>query len=254
MVSGSLGLRYTQTHYYGPLINMDNNTTIAGSIILAGIIIAGSLLVVDGGNDTEAIAAATQANRIAPPTQKVEEPRLGIVEEDHVFGNPNAPVTIIEYSDFECPFCARFHPTMEKLVREYPETVTWVYRQFPITSTHRNAHAAAAASECVALLAGNDAFWKFSSTLLSNQPSLGNAFYVSTAADFGVEEDALLGCMRNSEVLAKIERDRTEAPLLGANGTPFSIAILPTGDIVPIRGALPYEQLEQFILDFKARQ
>lgn len=80
---------------------------------------------------------------------------------DHIRGNPDAEIVIVEYSDFDCPFCARFHSTMNSVMDQYGEEVAWVYRHFPLESLHPNAPAVAVASECVAELGGNDAFWKF---------------------------------------------------------------------------------------------
>lgn len=81
---------------------------------------------------------------------------------DHVFGNPNAPVTIIEYSDFECPYCKIFQATLNKIVTESNGNVSWVYRHWPL---HQNSLEKLVASECVAQIKGNDAFWKYSDLL-----------------------------------------------------------------------------------------
>jgi protein-disulfide isomerase len=83
-----------------------------------------------------------------------------VTSDDHVKGNPDSPITIVEYSDFDCPFCSRFHATLEQVMAENDD-VAWVYRHFPLTQLHPNAAAVAAASECVADLEGNDAFWTF---------------------------------------------------------------------------------------------
>ena len=84
-------------------------------------------------------------------------------ENDHIRGNPNAPLVIVEYSDFDCPFCKTFHTTMQQIMDEYGPTgeVAWVYRQLPLTSLHPSAAHIAEASECVAELGGDEAFWKF---------------------------------------------------------------------------------------------
>lgn len=85
---------------------------------------------------------------------------------DHIKGDPStAQITIIEYSDFECPFCARFHPVLEKIVAESNGSIAWVYRQFPLVQIHQNAMERTVASECVAKLKGNDAFWEYADLL-----------------------------------------------------------------------------------------
>jgi protein-disulfide isomerase len=84
-----------------------------------------------------------------------------IIESDHVFGNRNAEVFIVEYSDLECPFCARVHPTLHKLVEDYDGKVAWVYRHYPIPALHENAELKARASECAALQGGDEVFFKY---------------------------------------------------------------------------------------------
>jgi protein-disulfide isomerase len=81
---------------------------------------------------------------------------------DHILGSANAPVTIIEYSDYECPYCKAFQTTLNRIVTESTGSVAWVYRHWPI---HQNSMAKLVAAECVAKLKGNDAFWQYSDLL-----------------------------------------------------------------------------------------
>lgn len=78
---------------------------------------------------------------------------------DHIWGDPSAPIQIIEYSDIECPFCAKVHPTLKSIVEKYNGEVMWVYRHFPL-NIHQYAEELALATECAASLGGNDAFWQ----------------------------------------------------------------------------------------------
>jgi protein-disulfide isomerase len=82
---------------------------------------------------------------------------------DHIRGDINAPVKIVEFSDIDCPFCKRFHSTMQEVMKTYGDSgkVAWVYRHFPLTQLHPDAANKAEASECVAELGGNDKFWAF---------------------------------------------------------------------------------------------
>lgn len=86
----------------------------------------------------------------------------GVSEDDFVRGSADAKVTVIEYSDFDCPFCSRFHQTMEQVVEQYDGQVRWVFRHYPITSLHPNAENVARVSECVHEIAGKEKFWEFS--------------------------------------------------------------------------------------------
>ncbi len=91
-------------------------------------------------------------------------------ENDHYKGSKNPQITLIEYSDYECPFCARVHPTLERVVENHSNT-TWVYRHLPL-GFHQQAVPAAVAAECVAEHEGNDAFWEFSDAVFGNPDGL----------------------------------------------------------------------------------
>lgn len=139
-----------------------------------------SLVVTESGsvyhiNGAEKYDVVTQVIELALSDQEagianevVDEKLLNfrpISENDHIYGNKDAKVTVIEYSDFECPFCRSFHPVVERAVNSFDGEVNWVYRHFPLEAIHPNARNMAHASECVAELGGNDAFWAFSDQL-----------------------------------------------------------------------------------------
>lgn len=90
-----------------------------------------------------------------------------VTSDDHIRGNANARLVLVEYSDFECPFCQQFHPTMTQIMSEYGDQVAWVYRHFPL-SFHPSAQKAGEAAECVAKLADNETFWEYADALFSN--------------------------------------------------------------------------------------
>lgn len=85
-----------------------------------------------------------------------------VTENEHIFGNPSATVTIVEYSDFECPFCKQIHPVLKRIVQESNGNVRWVYRHFPL---HQHSFEKLVAANCVAQIKGNDAFWKYGDLL-----------------------------------------------------------------------------------------
>jgi len=87
---------------------------------------------------------------------------------EHIRGNPKADIAIIEYSDFQCPFCTRVHPTYQKIIAEYGDKVMWVFRHFPLDSIHPDAIPLAEGSECIAELAGKDAFWTYTDALFES--------------------------------------------------------------------------------------
>lgn len=91
----------------------------------------------------------------------------GAMDGDHIRGDANAPIKIIEYSDYECPFCSRVHPTIQSLLSTNSD-VAWIYRHLPLEQIHPMARPLAEASECAAELGGNDAFWAFTDALLGS--------------------------------------------------------------------------------------
>jgi hypothetical protein len=101
---------------------------------------------------------------------KVTKPYKGNIDlptaDDHVFGNQNATVTVIEYSDFECPYCKQFHPTLKQIVNESNGSIRWIYRNYPL---HQHSLEELMAAECIAKLKGNDAYWKYSDLLFGLQ-------------------------------------------------------------------------------------
>lgn len=139
-----------------------------------------------------------------------------ITASDHVRGNPEAFVTVIEYSDFECPFCKRHHPTMVQLLQEYGDKVNWVFRHFPL-AFHPNALPGAVASECIAELGGNDAFWKFTDTVFEKQ---GEFDYASYAKDLGLDVSAFKKCTESGKFSQKIQDEMDAGATAGINGTP----------------------------------
>lgn len=230
---------------------------IPGAIVVAGLLIGGGIYLSGGslgitntgtGNTEQAQAGVVageqeQANPLAPSADHVRP----VDETDHIFGNPDAKISIIEYSDYECPFCARFHPTVEQIVEESDGQIKWVYRHFPLTNIHSRAFRASVASECVAELAGNDAFWSFSNSALNNIRSLGDDFYVATAGDLGVPEAPFRECLNSDRHDAKIQADLQNGINAGGTGTPFNVIVDGKGNAFPFSGALPYPQTKAIV-------
>lgn len=216
---------------------------IPGAIILAGIIIAGAIVLTNSPqNNAGQQAAANFGNNLSETAKKVRP----VDETDHVLGNPNASVAIVEYSDFECPFCARFHPTLKQILQEFPD-VKWVYRHFPLTSIHSRALDAAIASECVAEQGGNDMFWQFSDAMFDNQNRLGVKLYIELVQDLGLSSEQFTACFNSDKYKKHVQDDSQNALDAGGGGTPFNIVINSDGEVFPFSGALPYEQVKAII-------
>lgn len=171
---------------------------------------------------------------------------------DHVRGNPSAPVTLIEYSDFECPFCKRFHSTVKKVVDESNGQVKWVYRHFPLDELHPvKARKEAAASECAAELGGNDAFWKFADRFYELTPSNNktdvDAVLPQIAREIGLDKTRFASCLSSGRHDRRVEEDYQNAVASGGRGTPWSIIVSKSGKTYPLSGAQPYAAVRQLI-------
>lgn len=185
------------------------------------------------------------------PTNPGSAPKPGPVKpvskDDHIRGDKNAKVTLIEYSDLECPFCARFHPTAKQLLDEYKGKVNWVYRHFPL-SFHANAQKEAEASECAAELGGSDAYWKYVDAIFERTTSNGTGFALDKLAplakEIGLDEKKFKDCLDGGKMTARIQKDFSDGQSAGVDGTPGSILLTKSGKSALIPGAVPYDTLK----------
>jgi protein-disulfide isomerase len=184
-----------------------------------------------------------------PTTGKLSEEQAGRVpkigSEDHIRGNKNAKVFLIEYSDFECPFCARFHPTAQQVLDEYGDDVAWVYRHFPLDQLHPNARPAAEASECVAEIGGEEAFWEFADAIYEDQTKVSDA--ISVASSVGVSSSSLQTCIDSGKYEDLVEQMYQGGISSGVTGTPGNIIVNAKGEAWLVPGALPFEQIKTTI-------
>lgn len=172
-------------------------------------------------------------------------------DRDHIFGDINAPITLIEYSDFECPFCKRFHPTVENLIANNQGKVRWVYRHFPLGFHNPGAQKQAEASECIAKIAGNDAFWEYSNLIYKRTKSNGKGFPVSKllplATEIGVDGEAFSECYKSGQMAKRVNEDVANGRSIGVSGTPAAFIINPKGDVKVVAGALPLAKLQAIV-------
>lgn len=177
---------------------------------------------------------------------------------DPVRGNPDAPVTIVEYSDFQCPYCARGYQTMEEVLAKYPEDVKFVFQHFPLDSIHPWARPAAIATEC----AGDqkpEAFWTLHDAYFANQGSLNAGNLIAKSKEFLAESGIDLAqwetCSsdQSSEAYkaaaAEVQANLETGQELGVSGTP---GFFVNGEF--LNGAVPLAQFEPLIQQAKAAQ
>lgn len=169
---------------------------------------------------------------------------------DHILGNPNAPIIMVEYSDLECPFCKRHHETLKQIMNEYGKDgqVAWVFRHFPIVQLHSKAPTEALATECAAAQGGNTAFWGMLDAIFTATPS-DNGLDLKQlplfAEKLGLNRVQFETCLRQAD-MTRIERDFNDAKDAGGEGTPYTVFIV--GDKkVPLVGARPYAAVKTFV-------
>jgi protein-disulfide isomerase len=185
--------------------------------------------------------AANPAPTPAAAKTDVDKP----TSKDHTRGSKDAQIALIEYSDYSCPFCKQFHTTMTQVMTQYNGKVKWIHRNFPLTQLHPNAYKQAIAAECVAKLSGEDKFWQFLDKLYTAEPSPDVAGLKTMAAALGVDATKFNTCLDNDETKAVVDADKTSASKAGVTGTPGNFLYnLKTGDIIPLRGAVPFDSLK----------
>jgi len=212
------------------------------AIIIAAALIGGALFFT---GEKEPLST------IVPEKESAETSIRPVDNTDHILGNPNAPIILVEYSDFDCPYCKQFHETMTRIITEYGANgqVAWVYRHFPLTQLHPNAALLAEASECIAELGGNDAFWTFTDTIFAER-ALSEQTNVARLPEFaenaGVEKDAFEACVASERHAGRVAEDAQEAVTSGGKGTPHTI-VLAGNQQGLISGAQPYASVKQII-------
>jgi len=184
--------------------------------------------------------------------QKLAMLARGVTNEDHILGNPNAPVKIIQYSDTECPYCKQFMETMKKIMNIYGKKgeVAWVYRHLPGLEMHPKAQKEAEAIECAGELGGEDVFWKYVDRLMEVTPSHNNldlALLPEIAEYAGLDRTQFENCVESGKYKDKVTLDMEEGIKAGAIGTPFIIMITSRGERFPINGAEPYSVMKNAI-------
>jgi protein-disulfide isomerase len=177
----------------------------------------------------------------AQDNQVEEVVRFDVSEDDDpVYGPPTAEITIIEFSDFECPYCRKWHNEIwPRLKDAYPDQIRLVYRDFPLTNIHPNATPAASAANCAG---DQDRYWDFNDLLYSGRLSLNNTGYQVYAEELNLDLEAFKECLEsgrhNSEVMADFEY----AANLGVSSTPTFFV-----NGIPIVGAQPFETFSSLI-------
>ncbi|MEK7465666.1 MAG: thioredoxin domain-containing protein [Patescibacteria group bacterium] len=220
---------------------------LSASILISALLVSVSL-VYNAGKKAPESGNAPLTGSVADTIARAPEENIKPVSAaDHIFGDPNAPVKIVEFSDLECPFCKQFHYTMKQVVEKYAGKVAWVYRHSPIDQLHPKARKEAEASECAAELGGNTKFWAYVDRLMELTPSnngLDLALLPKIATDVGLDSAKFNACLSSGKYAEKVASDLADAENSGGGGTPYSIVIAPNGKKTVISGALPFSSTD----------
>ena len=211
------------------------------SAVLAVVVVV-MFFIGDFGNGSGVAAGQP----IAAPSPSQGQPQLPArqnidLDDDPVLGDKNAPVTIVSFEDYQCPFCGRaFQQTFPLIKKDYIDTgkVKYVYRDFPL-SFHPNAEPAAEASECAH---EQGKFWQFHDEIFNNQESLGKDFYISTAKKLGLNVDKFTQCIDTGKYKQEVQNDFAYGSQVGVSGTPTFFI-----NGIQLVGAQPYQAFQQVI-------
>jgi protein-disulfide isomerase len=214
-------------------------------VCILALLLNGTAVNFGGKTDDQKLAAnnAPTANN-QQPTDPNPTPTAGplpeVTKADHIKGKDSAKVTIIEYSDFQCPFCQRHEATIEQAMKDFPNDVRVVYRQFPLTSLHPFAQKAAEASECAAR---QGKFWEMHQQLfaLGESPAgLSIDGMKKAAADLKLNTNDFNKCLDNDETKDVVDQQAQAGSVAGVTGTPANFI---NGKLV--EGAVPYDSFKQ---------
>lgn len=221
-------------------VPQQNSLAVPISIVIAGLAIAAAIYF--GGNNN---TGANPTRAAAVNTKIALDP---VTKADHIIGNPNAKIVIVEYSDTECPFCQVFHKTMNQVMTEYGTSgdVAWVYRHFPLPF-HTKSPKEAEAAECVNKLGDNEKFWQYINKIFEVTPAnngLDPAELPKIAASIGIDGKAFATCLASGEMKSIVDAGLVSGNKAGVQGTPHSLIVMKGKVVDTIDGAQPYEAVK----------
>ena len=223
------------------MANTPNNQWFGISMVLVGVIVGyGVAMSSDGSSPTgpsaPTAAVAPPAPSAPPAAPSAKDVKPVDLKRDHIRGNRDANIALIEYSDYECPFCGRHHPTAQALI-DANDDVMWVYRHFPL-GFHQNATPLAEGAECAWEQGGDDAFWKFTDLIFERG---ADASRIAEYGDeSGVDGAKVQDCVDAGTYAQYVKDDMASGSAGGVSGTPGNIVLnIKTGDSRLVSGAQP---------------
>lgn len=216
-----------------------NYVVISLTFLIVGVVIGVTVGANNATLDEMTVERAVRAALADMNLGAAQDDRFELVGDSPYLGATDAPVVIVEFSDFRCPYCGRhYENTLNPLLENYGDHIRYVYRHFAALGPE--SVTAAIASECAN---EQGKFWEFHDKFFTNQPMLGRDFYLATASEFDLDVEQFTACLDESRYLTQVSNDGIDGQLNGVNGTPgFFI----NGHFV--RGAQPYEIFERIVL------
>lgn len=217
-----------------------------GFVIFVTLMVRGNLLY----NKVANTAGSVVANNPTPVVNQPSSDQLTgavppISNQDYIKGNVNAKVAMVIYTDFECPFCKRFHPTVQRLITEYQNKVKFVIRHYPL-SFHANAQKEAEAAECIGEQGGSKAFYAYADKVFERTASNGYGLALTALAplakELGLDSAKFQVCLDSGKYASKVAKQEQDGAAAGVQGTPGSFIIGKDGKAQLVSGAVPYEQ------------
>lgn len=216
-----------------------------GAMALIALIAVLTLVMKDdtfklGGSKGDAdnnIAAAPPINdNFQPPEAPLGPVDVAITDKDHIRGNKDAKVTLVEFSDFQCPYCSKYEPTVSQALAEYKDKIRVIYKHFPLESIHPFARPAAEASECAA---EQGKFWEYHDELFANQDKFADSYFGELAKKLGLDTSKFSTCVTSGRGKVKVDADYQQGISAGVQGTPHTLV-----NGIAVSGAVPYASLK----------
>lgn len=217
---------------------------VSGVLVICaiGFFILGGILLGQGTGTGQKVGQANNQGNLNVNSNQVA-PQYGdpaaVSNDDNKRGGENAKVVLIEYSDFQCPFCQKHHETMKKIMNDFGNQVEWVFRNFPLKQLHPFANKAALASECAA---EQGKFWEYADKLFENQSKFSDTYFGQLATELNLKIDQFNSCLNSAKYQSKVDAQEQDGVQAGVSGTPATFI---NGQLV--KGAVPYDQFKSLV-------
>ncbi len=186
------------------------------------------------------------------PITEVKKPAIlnPVVSTEHILGNVNAPIKIVEFGNTGSPFSKAHYSTLKLIVANNGNKVAWVYRHFPMTQLFPKDQREAEALECAGMIGGNDTFWKYLDRIMAvtqSNNSLTDSSLLDIASYANLNRTAFLSCLDGGSATARVNVNLAEATSLGLTGVPQAFVVSPTGRKYDVQGAQPIDTIQEII-------